>query len=115
MKALLDTGNDVTIVKPDKVNELERHIGGMIPVESRLLYYGQSGGSYEPAYALAFVFPGDHQHYSSAYGFIAPSNWYFDIADVWLGQDLFRQLVVTFNGIKGTVTVIDPRRKGPDC
>jgi hypothetical protein len=109
VKALLDTGNDITIVRPEKVLELEEYLKVMLPVGRTFLYYGADGSEKpEPAYDLAFIFPGGHS-YSSGYGFIAPSNWYFgDIADVWVGQDIFSQLVTTFDGAKGTVTIIDP-------
>lgn len=106
VEALLDTGNEITIVKPEKVGELEAVLGFRIPVKRRFRYYGHI--DLQPAFDLAFIFRGDHP-YSSRYGFIAPSDWDFDIADVWLGQDIFSQLVITFDGVKGIITIIDPK------
>jgi hypothetical protein len=108
LTVLLDTGNDVTIVRPDKVAELESLFGVKFPV-GRSIPYGERG-VLEPAYDLDFVFPGDDYRYLSRYGFIAPASWNFDVADVWLGQDIFSQLIVTFNGPERSVTVLDPNR-----
>ena len=114
VSAMFDTGNDSTIVKPSKVRELERLLGGkkQLPIFARHAY-GEFGTK-APAYDLIFSFP-DHggpgssrvgDSYGSAYGTIAPTSWLFDFADVWIGQDIFSQLVCTFDGVEGVLTVL---------
>lgn len=105
VKALLDTGAEVTILKSQKLRELEANLGFRLPVTGRIRYYGHD--DLQPAFDLAFVFPGDHPYFSS-YGFITPTDWDFDVADIWLGQDILAQLQVTFDGINQTVTIVDP-------
>lgn len=106
---LLDTGNDVTIISPEKVRDLEKHLNVLLPVEKRVFYQGDSGvPRLQPCYDLSIIFEGDHS-YTSEYGFIAPSDWEFEVAELYLGQDIFSQLIVTFNGVEGTVTIIDPK------
>lgn len=110
VSALLDVGNDITIVRPKLVREMEKLLGYDLPLKRgrRILYQGDAGARLEPVLDLIFTFPGDHS-YSSKYGFIVPSTKIFDVADVWIGQDIFSQLVTTFDGVKGTVTIIDPK------
>lgn len=104
VEALLDTGNDVTVVKPEKFNDLEASLGYRLPVKRKIKYYGHE--PLQPTFDLAFIFPGDHAYYSK-YGFIVPGRWDFDVGDVWLGQDIFSQLIVTFDGVSETVTISD--------
>lgn len=102
---LLDTGNDITIIDFKKVKELERKLGFLIEVNKAYPYYGHADP--QPAFDFKLELNGGHI-LSSTYGFIAPEYWDFDIADVWLGQDIFSQLYTTFNGPEGTVTIKDP-------
>ena len=103
IEMLLDTGTDITIIKPEKVRELGERLGGVIPPLSV-----QFEHELAPAYDLKLVFPGNHS-YSGCIGFIAPEDHEFDLGDVWLGQDVLNQLVVTFDGVNGTVTIVDPK------
>lgn len=103
VEALLDTGCDITIVKPEKIKELENRLDYMISPERTVFYRGFP----VPAYDLAFVLPTGHP-LSSHYRVIAPPREEFDVADMWLGQDIFNQLVITFDGINGTVTIARP-------
>jgi hypothetical protein len=114
VQALLDPGTDITLVTLDKLRELEREVEAQsgekqyIPVRRRFRSVIRGQISWEPAFNLAFVFPAG-QRYSSRYGFIVPRGWSPDVGDVWLGQDILSQLVVTFNGPEGTVTIVDPK------
>lgn len=103
VEALLDTGTDITVVKPEVIRRIERQIGKTLPVERRI----EQGPKLEPAYDLMYVLPGGYQCWSR-YGFIASTSVDFDIGDVWLGQDVFNKLVITFDGPNGTVTIVDP-------
>lgn len=105
VEALLDTGNEVTVVKSEKLRELEASLGFRLPVKRKIKYYGFE--HLQPAFDLTFVFPDDHP-YHSKYGFIVPTYWDFDVADIWLGQDILGQLVITFDGVNGIVTIVDP-------
>lgn len=111
VSALLDTGNDLTIIRPDKVIELERLLNCRFPVNKSILRYDVEDAvdKWEPSYNLVFVFPGDHA-YSSTLGMIAPRNFPWDIGEVWLGQEILSQLILTFDGIKGTITIVDPNK-----
>jgi len=106
---LLDTGCDITIVNPKKLRELERlrklETRSSIRLPQRRIEFFHEG--LQKAFDLAFIFPGSHR-FTSRYGFIVPSSWDFDVADVWLGQDILNQLEVTFDGVHGTVTIIEP-------
>jgi hypothetical protein len=102
---LLDTGNDITIIDFNKVRELERKLGFLIEENKSYPYYGHTDP--QPAFDLKLVLKGGYV-LSSTYGFIAPKYWDFDVADVWIGQDIFSQLITTFNGPEGNVTIIDP-------
>jgi hypothetical protein len=53
-----------------------------------------------------FLTPEDN--YSSEHGFISLHGWDFEGAEVWLGQDIFNKLVVTFDGAGGKVSISDP-------
>ncbi len=122
--ALLDTGNDITIVNPQTVKRLEREIKRQVeseavkadfplvlPVERRIEYYEENNklDPFQPAYDLAFFFT-DADGYSSPYGFIAPEEWNFENIDMWLGLDVFSKLVVTFDGVRQLVTIADPNK-----
>jgi hypothetical protein len=113
VRALLDTGNDITLVKPETVRRLNKELNFDIPQFRKTRFMGKNGWKYEPTYKLALVFPGG-QVYSSEYGCISPvaENWDFEDMDVWVGQDIFNQLVVTFDGPGGggKVTIVDPDR-----
>ena len=104
---LLDTGNDVTIVDPRKIQELESLLDNNEQIDPRgaTKFFGE----HQPIYDLMCIFPGGNG-YSSECRFIAPDNWEFDVADVFLGQDIFSQLSVTFDAVSQEVTIIDPRR-----
>jgi hypothetical protein len=106
--ALLDTGCDNTIVHPKVVEQLEEEMDLDTPLKRRRVAYKSAGRQFnDPVYALAFVFPNGHVR-SSRFGFIAPAAGQFDAASVCIGQDVLSQLVVTFNGLAGTVTIEDP-------
>ncbi len=110
VSALLDTGNDITIINPQVVVELSEELGFYDPLRRgrRIRYLGDHGEEMAPLIDLAFIFPGGHVC-SSDYGFIVPSTKYFDVADIWIGQDLLRKYKTTFDGIKGTVSIFYPR------
>jgi hypothetical protein len=104
VNALIDTGADVTIFNIEKLRELEKVTGERIQEARGVNVYGHNEP--QPAFELAFVFPGGHS-YSSRFGLVAPADWDFDVADLWLGQDILRQLVVIFDGTHGTVSITD--------
>lgn len=111
VSALLDTGNDVTIVSPVKVRELERRMNSLLPVLGQVEY--AQPGRREPAYPLGFVFDGDHHdhlYFAIDYPFISPADWVFDVADLWLGQEVLSQLEVCFDGVNRMVTLRDQAR-----
>lgn len=115
--ALLDIGCDVTFVKAEKIEELESLSGKKIPLKRQPLYINnpQTGAiMVENGFNLSFTFPSAEldECYSSPHGFFAPSNMEFDIADVWLGRDLFNYLKITFDGVNGSVTIYDPLQRG---
>jgi len=105
VQALLDTGNDVTILKPQKLREIEKSLGFRLPLQAKIRYY--ENAELQPTFDLAFIFPGDHAYFST-FGIVTPRGWNFDVADMWLGQDLLNQLQVTYDGVNRTVTVVDP-------
>lgn len=105
VQALLDSGNDVTILKPQKLREMEKSLGFRLPPKGRIRYYEDA--ELQPTFDLAFIFPGDHAYFST-FGIVTPRGWNFDVADMWLGQDLLNQLQVTYDGVNQTVTVVDP-------
>jgi hypothetical protein len=109
VRVLLDTGNDITIVRPESVKALEALLEVDIQPAGNYPFYASSGEP-EPAYLLTLAFAAGDVEYYSTHHFIAPANWDFDVADVWLGQDIFSQLCVTFDGPAGTVTIVDPGR-----
>lgn len=108
VKVLLDTGNDLTIVNPQIVRELERSLetsGSFIPMCRKVKYY--DNGLFEDAFELTLTLPGGYQ-YSSQIGFVA-ANRPYEQWDVWLGQDFFERFVVTFDGPAQTITVDEPK------
>jgi hypothetical protein len=121
VKVLLDTGNDVTIIDPKAIQRLEEEIRSkieageiedsvpaMIPAERSFQYYHNTT-TYQPAFDLT-LFLNDEDKYTSDFGFISPEGWPFEGVEVWLGQDIFRKLVVTFDGRGQTVTIADPEK-----
>jgi hypothetical protein len=100
--ALLDTGTDITRVSSALVDALAEAIGGLIPVERRI----RSDGAMQPALDLGFVLPAaDEPVCASPYGFLVYADEHFDLGDIWIGQDLLNQWIVTLDGIAGTVTI----------
>lgn len=115
VRALLDTGAGNSILSRQKFSALEDDLSFLPPVEGARLgetkidLVGASGrNSPKPLCDLSFVFPRGHT-YSSEHGFVVMEDWNFDLADMWVGQDIFSQLVVHFNGVDGMVSVIDPK------
>jgi hypothetical protein len=138
VQVLLDTGNDITIVDPEVVKKLEqeaeahvaageilstipipfhqeravRHQGNKTTVESSVELEGFILGqpnkvSLQPVFPLMlFLTPEDG--YASGHGFISHHNWDFEGVEVWMGRDIFNQLVVTFDGPEGRVSISDP-------
>jgi len=105
VSVLLDTGTDVTIVRPEKITELERSSG---PLDFELCRYG-SPMRHEPLYFdIGIAFPGARKSSSFKYGIVAPRSWKFDVADLWLGQDILSRFVTTFDGPKGRIKIVDP-------
>ena len=103
VEALLDTGTDITIVKPEKIDEFDNVASLPVPVVRHIAI----GGVFQPAHDLAFFFPDSNLPHSSEYGMISPLGWDFDVADVWLGQDLLNKFIVTLDGPRGTVSIYD--------
>jgi len=101
LEALLDTGTDITIVKPGIIEDLDNVSPIDIPVDRRISF----GDDLQPAHDLAFFFPNSTWPHSSEYGIVSHAGWEFDVADVWIGQDLLNKLSVTFDGLRGTVTI----------
>jgi hypothetical protein len=114
VKVLLDTGCDITIVNPTLVDELDDALkkkntdpSYVHPARKIKFYTGKK--MFQKAYELSIILSVDGD-YSSQYGFIAPEDWDFEGMDVWLGQDIFAQLIVTFDGVNQTLTIADPAR-----
>lgn len=105
VEILLDTGTEITLIKPEKLGQLESKLPYFLPIQGRIYFSGVP----EPSYPLQLVFP-HGQSYSSPYGIVAPTTIELDIGDVWVGQDILLQLIVTFNGVERTVTIEDPSR-----
>ena len=103
VKALIDTGTDITIVNPEIVRMLEQKMGKHLPLKRSYCF----NESVAPAYALAFKL-GDQLCFNSEMGFIAPQSYIFDIADIYIGQDIFGQYIITLDGIDGTITIAKP-------
>ena len=133
VKVLLDTGTDITVFHPRVLSELEeaaakRIASGQmqsdVPIpfhEERFIPHWRNGDEnddlkvlksgelFYPAFPLTlFLTPEDN--YSSEHGFILLKGCDFDIAEVWLGQDIFNKLVVTFDGDGGKVSISDPHK-----
>ena len=121
VKVLLDTGNDVTIIDPEAVQRLEEEIRrkidageiedsvpAMIPAEKHFEYYHNA--AYQPAFDLT-LFLTDEDRYTSDFVFISPEGWPFEGIEVWLGQDIFSKLVVTFDGPGQTVTIAERQKE----
>lgn len=104
VNALLDSGTDITVFKKGKFHQLENLLGGLaIPLERHI----RIENTKYPAFGLTFLFPGGAA-YSSPYRLIRLPDDRLDIGDVWVGQDLLNQMVVTLNGPAGTITITDP-------
>lgn len=114
VKALLDTGCDITTIRREVVHRLAKINGGVMPnVERRILT--DQGAHPLPSFDLSFVFPVQPHSddppiaLSSRYGFImSTEDDRFLDEDMWLGQDIFNQLIIGFNGLTGTVTIAIP-------
>jgi hypothetical protein len=109
VKAVIDTGSDITFVALEALRKLERAVqaatGELLPIERRILTAGMA----RPAYDLAFLLPGTEHAVHSSYGFVCPAHGAWgDKVDMLLGQDLINQWIVTFDGIHGTVTISVP-------
>ncbi len=113
-KALLDTGCDISMVKPSVIERLENSNGHVMLHVERRIFVEASNLKPLPAYDLSFITPQqDHIAHSGAllnsdYGFLVSDDDRFGDEDVWLGQDIFNQLVVTLDGMSGTVTIAYP-------
>lgn len=131
VKVLLDTGNDITIVEPQVLFRLEAEVQkrvdagevkASIPIPfntERAIPHASNdledpgqpppAPGFFPVFTLTlFLTPEDN--YSSVHGVIARSGWDFEGMDVWLGQDILSQLKVTFDGVGGEVSILDPAK-----
>jgi hypothetical protein len=131
VKVLLDTGTDITVFAPRVLRKLEeeaaKHIAaGQVQSDLPIPFHEertipqfsaeeeQEGRKeltdeeiFYPVFPLTiFLTPEDS--YSSEHGFILRQRLVFDVAEVWLGQDIFNQLVFTFHGREGKVSISDP-------
>ena len=128
IKALLDTGCDITLINPVTVRALESRLKTKwkgraefaipLSVEKKFKFWDSSLESdkpnldidpdtvFEPLYELVLFFTPEDV-YSGEFGLLSPSSWIFDNGiDMWIGQDILRQLIVTFNDEKW-VTIVD--------
>lgn len=106
VKALLDTGCDVTLVRKELVDELGRRRGSDVQPQRTIELFGGS----RLAYDLIYILPGDH-YCISDYGFTEFASEEFpdlDGTDILLGQDVLNQFIVTFDGPNGMVTIALP-------
>ncbi|MGE3538962.1 MAG: hypothetical protein AB7N91_16205 [Candidatus Tectimicrobiota bacterium] len=106
VEILLDTGTEITLIKQEKLQQLEDRLQYPLPIQGRIYFDGVP----QPSYSLQLAFP-TGRPFSTDYGFVAlaETDKVFDVGDVWLGQDILSQLIVTFNGASGTVTIEDRR------
>jgi hypothetical protein len=102
------------MVKPSVIERLENSNGHVMLHVERHIFVEASNLKPLPAYDLSFVTPQqDHIVHSGAllnsdYGFLVSDDDRFGDEDVWLGQDIFNQLVITLDGANGTVTIAYP-------
>lgn len=109
INVLFDTGNDITIVNPRIIEDLDSLLEegkDLVHVTRQIKYY--ENGSFEKAYSLVLILPGGYQ-YSTDIGFVAAQTD-FEAWDVWLGQDFFERFVVTFDGPAQLLSVADLRQ-----
>lgn len=103
-KALLDTGADVSLFSQQKRFEIERSHGTDLPVLRKVRISGTLRATYE----LSYILFGEHAC-KGDYGLVEAENGsYFDAeeeVDLFLGQDILNQFIVTFDGPNGTVTI----------
>ena len=109
VKALLDTGCDITSVSAETVRKLEAALnkgtGEMLPLYRHLL----TAGVVRPTHDLAFLLPATGHAVTSAYGFVSVAKpWWGPTVDMLLGQDLINQWILTYDGIHGTLTIAVP-------
>ncbi len=110
VKALLDTGCDITSISTGALHKLEtvlqQDTGEMLPLYRNLV----TAGVMRPTYDLAFILPATDHAFTSDYGFVWTGNttWWGHTIDMLLGQDLINQWVVTYDGINGTLTIAVP-------
>jgi hypothetical protein len=115
VNVFLDTGCEITIVKPSVVDRLEKALQSQTtpfyinPTRQIKYYYHPSSVQFQNAFDLSVCLSEDCT-YTSEYGFIAPIGLDFEDMDVWLGQDIFEQLIATFDGVNRNVTIVDPAR-----
>jgi len=107
IEVLLDTGCEITLISDSKVKELEDLRKLDLHAERKVMVRGK----HRAAYDLAFVLPGGYPC-TAPYGFVAVPKDEFgnvlDASEMLLGQDVMNQLVVTFDGPNGTVTICTP-------
>ena len=111
VNALLDTGTDITFVNRSIIERLDREFAkeeGPVPLARQINNYDNVSNvkAYQKAYKLKLTLGG--HSYASVYGFIVPQVFLFEGMDIWVGQDILQQLIVTFDGPKKTITVVDP-------
>jgi hypothetical protein len=107
VEALLDTGCDVTLIRLERLRELEARRGTDVHLERRIMI----GGELQSAFNLTYILPGG-QECTSVNGFVGVPGDKFrevlDATDMLLGQDVLSQFIVTFDGPNGTVTILQP-------
>jgi len=102
--ALLDTGADVTVMRKEKRVALDNHRGIDLHIERKI----RLNGNLCAVYGLVYLLPGGDVCPTDLGIVEADTDSSFgpdESFDLFLGQDILNQFIVTFDGPQGTVTI----------
>jgi hypothetical protein len=108
VKALLDTGCDISSVSTNTVERLDAKLQESTGEMLQLFRTQLAAGAPRPTYDLAFLLPETGHPVSSTSGFLCLPNPGWGSVDMLLGQDLINQWIITYDGIHGTLTIATP-------
>jgi len=105
VRMLVDTGTDITVFRPNLIGELEERLPVLLAPLGIIQHGLGKEGNPSPIYDLELRLENGHRFKINNKIAAASKTLHFDVADVWLGQDVLSNYSLEINGPAKTLSL----------